>query len=412
MPRQPFRPAAVPRRRLALLTVAALFLGAPTAWATEARAEDAARIGCVPPGVWADGTGTAVAPVPLLRRIAEAPVVLLGEQHDKPDHHRWQLHTLAGLHALNPDLAVGMEMLPRRLQPVLDRWVAGELTEGEFLKQTDWRMVWGFDPQFYLPILQFARLHRLPVVALNVERSLVSRTARNGWAAIPEADREGVGTPAPPTEAYRNRRTETRAAHDHSEARAAAPDDASNKAAQRFIEAQGVWDRAMAEKIAETRRATGRSVVGILGEGHVARRDGVPHQLADLGIGDAAVLLPWDADRDCDDLDGRIADAVFGLGPEREDAEPQRPKLGVQLDPGPEGITVGAVSNGSVAAAAGLRTGDRILVAAGTPVRAPADLVAVIRRQAPGTWLPLTIRRDGAEQELVAKFPTERAGTP
>ena len=403
MPRQPFRPlAAVLHRRFALLTVVALSLSAPTVWAA-----DAARIGCVPPGVWADGTGTAVEPVPLLRRIAEAPVVLLGEQHDKPDHHRWQLHTLAGLHALNPDLAIGMEMLPRRLQPVLDRWVAGELTEGEFLKETDWRTVWGFDPQFYLPILQFARLHRLPVVALNVERSLVSRTARNGWAAIPEADREGVGTPAPPTEAYRNRLTETLAAHDHSEARAAAPDDAPNKAAQRFIEAQGVWDRAMAEKIAETRRTTGRSVIGILGEGHIAQREGVPHQLADLGIGDAAVLLPWDANRDCDDLDGRIADAVFGLGQEREDVEPQRPKLGVQLDPGPEGITVGAVSSGSVAAAAGLRTGDRILVAAGAPVHAPADLVAVIRRQAPGTWLPLTIRRDGAEQELVAKFPTE-----
>ncbi|SMF82485.1 Uncharacterized iron-regulated protein [Azospirillum oryzae] len=413
MPRQPFRPAApVPRLRFALLTVAALFLSVPAARATEARAEDAARIGCVPPGVWADGTGTAVEPVPLLRRIAEAPVVLLGEQHDKPDHHRWQLHTLAGLHALNPDLAIGMEMLPRRLQPVLDRWVAGDLTESEFLKQTDWRTVWGFEPQFYLPILQFARLHRLPVVALNVERSLVSRTARNGWATIPEADREGVGTPAPPTDAYRSRLTETLAAHDHSEARAAAPDDAPNKAAQRFIEAQGVWDRAMAEKIAETRRTTGRSVIGILGEGHVARREGVPHQLADLGIGDAAVLLPWDADRDCDELDGRIADAVFGLGPEREDAEPQRPKLGVQLDPTPEGIRVGAVGNGSVAEAAGLRTGDRILVAAGTPVRAPADLVAVIRRQAPGTWLPLTIRRDGAEQELVAKFPTEGAGTP
>ena len=408
MPRQPFRPlAATLRRRFALLTVVALTLSAPTAWAAEVKAADAARIGCVPPGVWADGTGTAVEPVPLLRRISEALVILLGEQHDKPDHHRWQLHTLAGLHALNPDLAVGLEMLPRRLQPVLDRWVAGELTEGEFLKETDWRTVWGFDPQFYLPILQFARLHRLPVVALNVERSLVSRTARNGWATIPEADREGVGTPAPPTEAYRNRLTETLAAHDRSESRAAAPDDAPNKAAQRFIEAQGVWDRAMAEKIAETRRTTGRSVIGILGEGHVAQREGVPHQLADLGIGDAAVLLPWGADRDCDDLDGRIADAVFGLGPEREDAEPQRPKLGVQLDPGPEGILVGAVSSGSVAAAAGLRTGDRILIAAGTAVHAPADLVAVIRRQAPGTWLPLTIRRDGAEQELVAKFPTE-----
>lgn len=403
MPRQPFRPLAPKsRRRFALVTIATLVMTAPAAWGAEA-----ARVACVPPGAWADGTGAVMEPVPLLRRLAEAPVVLLGEQHDRADHHRWQLHTLAGLHALNPDLAVGMEMLPRRLQPVLDRWVAGEMTEGEFLKATDWRTVWGFDPQFYLPILQFARLHRLPVVALNVERSLIGRTARNGWATIPEAEREGVGNPAAPTEAYRNRLTETLAAHDRSEARSAAPADSPDSAAKRFIEAQGVWDRAMAEKIAETRRTTGRVVVGILGEGHVARRDGVPHQLADLGIGDSAVLLPWEVDRDCDELDGRIADAVFGLGPAREDAEPQRPKLGVQLDPGPEGITVGAVSGGSVAAAAGLRTGDRILIAAGTPVRAPADLVAVIRRQAPGTWLPLTIRRDGLEQELVAKFPVE-----
>ncbi|MBK1839850.1 ChaN family lipoprotein [Azospirillum sp. YIM B02556] len=383
------------------MTAAVLSLTAP-AWAA-----DAGRVGCLPPGAWADGTGAAMEPVPLLRRLAEAPVVLLGEQHDKADHHRWQLHTLAGLHALNPDLAVGMEMLPRRLQPVLDRWVAGEMTEGEFLKETDWRTVWGFDPQFYLPILQFARLHRLPVVALNVDRALISRTARNGWAAIPEADREGVGTPAAPTAAYRSRLIETLAAHDRSEARSAAPDDAANSAATRFIEAQGVWDRAMAEKIAETRRTTGRIVVGILGEGHVAGREGVPHQLADLGIGDSAVLLPWDADRGCDELDGRIADAVFGLGIGREDAEPQRPKLGVQLEPGPEGIVVGTVGDGSVAAAAGLRIGDRILIAAGLPVRAPADLVAVIRRQAPGTWLPLTIRRDGAEREVVAKFPAE-----
>ncbi|MBP2305030.1 ChaN family lipoprotein [Azospirillum melinis] len=408
MPRQPFRPlASLLRRRLVLLTVTALSLTASVG-----RAAEPLQVACVPPGVWADSAGAAVEPVPLLRRLAEAPVVLLGEQHDKADHHRWQLHTLAGLHAVNPDLAVGIEMLPRRLQPVLDRWVAGEMTEGEFLKATDWRTVWGFDPQFYLPILQFARLHRLPVVALNVERSLIGRTARNGWATIPEAEREGIGNPAAPTEAYRNRLTETLAAHDRSEARSAAPADVPDSAVKRFIEAQGIWDRAMAEKIAETRRTTGRLVVGILGEGHVASRDGVPHQLADLGIGDAAVLLPWDSDRDCGELDGRIADAVFGLGPEREDAEPQRPKLGVQLDPSPEGITVGAVSSGSVAAAAGLRTGDRILIAAGTPVRAPADLVAVIRRQAPGTWLPLTIRRDGAEQEVVAKFPVDGAAHP
>ncbi|WP_255543089.1 hypothetical protein [Azospirillum sp. INR13] len=38
----------------------------------------------MPPGVWADGTGTAVEPVPLLRRLADAPVVLLGSSMTRP----------------------------------------------------------------------------------------------------------------------------------------------------------------------------------------------------------------------------------------------------------------------------------------------------------------------------------------
>lgn len=356
---------------------------------------------CVAPGVWADGTGQAVEPAPMLRRVADQPVILLGEQHDKADHHRWQLHTLAGLHALNPDLAIGLEMLPRRVQPVLDRWVAGELDEASFLAESDWRTLWGFDPGFYLPILHFARLHRLPVVALNVERALIARTARDGWDAVPRSAREGVGTPAPPNDAYRDGLIESLAAHDRP--------DAPPDAARRFIEAQTVWDRAMAERIALTRRATGRSVVAILGEGHATHRNGVPHQLADLGLPDQAVLLPWDADRPCEDLDGRIADAVFGLGPSREAGEPARPRLGVQIDttatPAADGVRIGSVTENGIAAEAGLLAGDRLLTAAGRPIRRADDLTAIVQRQAPGTWLPITVRRGEATVDLVAKFP-------
>lgn len=367
------------------------------------RAEQA-KPACVPPGVWADGDGRPVESVPLLRRVAEAPVILLGEQHDKADHHRWQLHMLAGLFALNPDLAIGLEMLPRRVQPVLDRWVVGDLGEADFLKDSDWRKVWGFDPQFYLPILQFARMHRLPVVALNVERTLIARTARDGWATIPEAEREGVGIPAPPTDAYRARLAEALTAHDRP--------DRPPEAARRFIEAQTVWDRAMAERIADTRRATGRAVVAILGEGHADHRNGVPHQLADLGMPESTVLLPWDADRDCEALDGRIADAVFGLDPVGEEAETPRLRLGVQLDPAPDGLRVGSVQENSVAAAAGLIAGDLLVNAAGSPLRQPTDLTAIVQRQAPGTWLPITLRRGDSAQDVVAKFPPDPPPKP
>ena len=50
-------------------------------------------------------------------------------------------------------------------------------------------------------------------------------------------------------------------------------------------------------------------------------------------------------------------------------------------------------------------TGEDQYDAAGLEMRKPDDLVEVVGRQAPGTWLPLSIRRDGQESELIAKFP-------
>ena len=60
---------------------------------------------------------------------------------------------------------------------------------------------------------------------------------------------------------------------------------------------------------------------------------------------------------------------------------------------------------GTVAASAGLQAGDRFVSAAGVHIGNSTDLIAVVRRQAPGTWLPLTVARGDDMIELVAKFP-------
>lgn len=373
---------------------AALVLASCAATPPPAAPAAAAPTACPAPGRWLDGAGRPQEAEAVLAQAARAPTVLLGERHDDPDHHRWQLQVLSGLLARTSALAVGLEMLPRRVQPVLDRWTAGELSEEAFLRAVEWDRVWGFDPGFYMPVLQVARLNRLPVVALNVERALVSRTAREGWAAVPPAEREGVGDPAPVTPAYRASLAEAMAAHGGS-GRAGDLD--------RFIEAQSVWDRAMAEKIAETHRATGRTVVALMGIAHVEGRQGVPHQLAALGLPDAAVLLPWDTREGCEALDGTAADAVFLVPPGPADAPP--PRLGVRLAEEGGGVTVREVAAGSPAAAAGLKAGDAILTAGGRPVRSAGEVTAAVRRQPPGSWLPLEVRRTGRSRLVVVRFP-------
>ncbi len=216
---------------------------------------------CVSPASWVVPTGSAPQQRDsraLMAELATRPVVLLGESHDNAEHHRWQLHTIAGLYALRPDLVLGFEMFPRRVQKALDQWVAGELSEEEFLKRSEWNRVWGFDARLYLPIFDFARMHRVPMIALNVERSLVARVGELGWAGIPQPEREGVSDPAAPSAAYREALYESYLEHlpQPHPARGRAEPDYTDPAFLRFVEGMQLWDRAMAQAIAQRRSGT------------------------------------------------------------------------------------------------------------------------------------------------------------
>src|SRR5919202_820973 len=77
---------------------------------------------CLSPGLWytiVDSTPKAVSAQQILADMARRRVVLLGENHEDADHHRWQLQTLAALLVLQPNMVIGFEAFPRRTQPVL-----------------------------------------------------------------------------------------------------------------------------------------------------------------------------------------------------------------------------------------------------------------------------------------------------
>jgi S1-C subfamily serine protease len=63
------------------------------------------------------------------------------------------------------------------------------------------------------------------------------------------------------------------------------------------------------------------------------------------------------------------------------------------------------VVEGSVAAQCGLLEGDLIEAAAGFNTTTNVSLIEIIQRQAPGTWLPLKVKRGDETLELLAKFP-------
>lgn len=361
---------------------------------------DARAQTCGVGGTWIDPSNRQNIESPsFLKRIASQSVVVLGESHTVADHHRWQLQTLSALHALNPNLVLGFEAFPRSSQTILDAWVRGDLNEKDFLERSGWHQVWRHDPTHYLPLLHFARLNRVPLIALNVERKMIARVGREGWAAIPEAAREGIGDPRPASPAYRRALGDVLGQH-----------EGNDNGLERFVQAQTVWDRAMAEALAEAHRKGGSPlVVAIVGRGHTEYGYGIPAQLADLGITDAANLVAWDFDRPCESLKDSegtpVADAVFLLGPPREAPKAGRMILGVHIEDGEDGVAINSVVADSVAARTGLQAGDIVSEAAGSPMTKARTLAATVARQAPGTWLPLTIERDGRTLELIAKFP-------
>lgn len=389
----------------AFRTVAFLAL---LATAAAARAQS-----CPEPATWSalDGERPRAAQAPaLLDRMAQREVVLLGEVHDDADHHRWQLQTLAALHARRPDMAIGFEMFPRRVQPVLDRWVAGELAVKEFLEQSEWHANWNMPAELYLPLFEFARINRIPMLALNIERKLSRAITEKGWDAVPDAEREGLGRPAPPAEAYRDGLFEVYLQHPTLRGKGAkgAKPKKGDEAFRFFVESQTAWDRAMAEALARRAGAGKPLAVGVMGSGHIRHGHGVPHQLRALGVKSVGTLLPLTAGDECKDIRAGLADAVFML-PAQVAAKPAPPRLGIQLEDHPGGVRILAVTAGSLAEQTGLQRGDVILKMAGRPVQKVLVAISLVRLQPAGTWLPLRVKRGEETLELVVKFPPEKS---
>jgi len=389
-----------------LLALCVLVAGACTA------APDARQAAvCAETGRWLAFEGKRLQAADSTQVIANAlsgEVVLLGEQHDQEDHHRWQLQVLAALHAQRPDMVIGFEMFPRRLQPVLDQWVAGKLTVSEFLAQAEWEKVWAFSPHLYLPLFEFARINRIPMRALNIEKKLTQAISEKGWAGVPPAEREGIGQAAAPLPAYREF---LRGMHQlHLTGRAHAPDGAGKPATrfENFLDAQLAWDRAMAETLVPPKGGAGATraplMVGVMGSGHIRFGHGVSHQLHDLGVTRVVSLLPTSGKEECLAASPGLADALFLL-PDKTPPVPEPPRLGVQLEDAAPGVRLVKITPGSLAEKSGLQAGDKLLELAGRSVGNSSEVSRAIRFQPAGTWLPLKILRGDSTLDIVVRFP-------
>lgn len=216
----------------------------------------------------------------VLTQLKKVRLVLVGEHHTNENHHRAQLQVIRMLHQSGVKVAIGMEMFRRGSQNKLDRWISGQLDEGEFEKV--YYDNWTFEFSFYKPILIYARDNKIPVIGLNVPSDITRQVARMGYQSLSDEQRGNLGDVACRVDKeYMAFIREAFGGHGHGKMNFVY-----------FCEAQMVWDAVMAVTALDYLSKNQSTVMVILaGTGHV-RKQAIPTQIRNRSDLPFTVILP------------------------------------------------------------------------------------------------------------------------
>ena len=210
-------------------------------------------------------------------------VVFIAETHDNKKSHEMQLDIIRSLWAKKAPLAIGLEMFQTDSQKQLDDWIEGKVTEQDF--KAVYTKNWSYDWSLYRDIFIFARDNRIPMLALNVPKKIVSKVARQGFASLTPEEMNNL--PSAVTCDLNKPQTESL----KSTFQAVFKHEANGKLFANFCEAQAVRNSGMAMTIVnDLKRHPGRKVVALAGTWHAVKH-GIPESLSNFNSLGFKVIL-------------------------------------------------------------------------------------------------------------------------
>lgn len=118
----------------------------------------------------------------LLEAIEKARIIWMGDFHALQQSQKAQLRVLKAA-AHKDRWMIGMECIEARHQKALDSYMAGKMSERDFLKAIEWKRNWGFPWDHYRPIFRWAQKNKIRVFGLNL------KTRDRAAKALKERDR-------------------------------------------------------------------------------------------------------------------------------------------------------------------------------------------------------------------------------
>ena len=303
-----------------------------------------------------------------------------------------QLEILRRLHQIHPDISIGMEFFQQPFQQHLDDYISGASSEQQMLAATEWYQRWRYDFRLYRPLLDYARQHAIPVIALNAPAEMVSRVSAVGLEGLTEAERARLPAEIDHSDlAYRKRLHEVYLQHARM----------SGNSFERFLQVQLLWDESMAEQIARYLADNPhKKMLVFAGSGHLMYGSGIPQRVSRRQPVKDTILVPGDNLK----VKPGIADYVVYPEPARL---PKAGRMGVLLAEAEQGVKVTKVGAGSAGEQAGLKADDIIQVLDGSRVHTSSDVKIAMLEKSPGDLIRLQVLRKRlfwGEQQITLEF--------
>jgi len=328
----------------------------------------------------------------MVAELARKDVVYIGETHTSRPDHLLQMMLIEALYYANENLAIGLEMFPRSSQPALDRYINDpEFSESEFIRDSRYFQVWGYDYRLFRPIFTFARNHKIPLIGLNIERDIVSSVFQNGSLdGLNDEQRDQL--PAEMRldfQGYVERLARSHLMHTQG--------NLADGALAGFIKAQALWDETMAESISTYLGANpGSMMVVLAGSQHTRKDSGIPPRVAARIDVDQATVLNQATNRASALELRQTADYLFLL----ESSEfKEQGKIGVVLleKEGSEGtiMEIVEVNPQSNAVAAGVKEDDILIFIDELAIHTMDDVRLALLDKAVGETVQVSVLRGG-----------------
>ncbi len=150
--------------------------------------------------IWSAREGRAVARDALVDVLSRAPIVLLGEVHDNPDHHRLRAGIIGDLasgrrQSARSGPAVVFEHIRADQQHIVDRALYSRraISAEALLKQLEWERSGWPSAAMFAPLFEELLSRVLPILGGNTPGEAIRNVARHGVSALPDGERTRLG---------------------------------------------------------------------------------------------------------------------------------------------------------------------------------------------------------------------------